>query len=135
MRAPAETVVETAWRALRVAAAVFMLGFMIGDLFFPQYFCEEYVVYETDGAAVMAAMSRTTSLVEPSSVTTRSDEETMTPQLGPVESGGDFCLHIVPPQLFSVADSTLKPLPPCAELALIPPSVDPKNLYHPPRSL
>ncbi len=132
-----EAVIEIAWRTLRVAAAVFMLGFMVGDLFFPQYFCEEYIVYPSGGLVTVAsAASPAPDTVDASGAASASGDQVGAARLSPTEPGaGDYCLHIIHRPVFSAAAAELKRPPADTARALIPPSVDPNSLYHPPRSL
>jgi hypothetical protein len=135
MKEVADTALGIARNAVRVAAAIFLLAFMVGDLFFPQYFCEEYVVYATDKATIRASLSEASAPASFPTATSATNEETLTPQLGPIEFDGDYCLHILHRSLFSVAETTSKRQPPGASPAPVPPSVEPNSLYHPPRSL
>lgn len=131
----ADTLLEIALRGLRVAAAVFMLVFMAGDLAFPQHFCEELVIYSTDGSRMAVAGSGALTQARLSVATYQSDVEFRTADIDPLGIDGDMCLHLLNPRVFAVAEPELKRDPARLATTYLAPSPDPTGLYHPPRSL
>jgi hypothetical protein len=116
---------------IRLAAAIYLLSFMCGDLAFPRYFCEEYFVDESDDIAV----TTTVTPYRADDGDRSSPDRTAIAQIAAGDPGGDYCLHIVhrPVYVVVVSDVVDAQSVPCAALA--PSLTDLAALDHPPRAL
>jgi len=122
--------------AIRIAAAVYLLGFMCGDLVFPQYFCEEYFVYASCGGTDVRADSSALPDTATSAVKPPSGAHMDAARLGPANPRSeDFCLHIIHPPVFAPAEDGPTWLPTDGPRTQFPPDTDLTTPYRPPRLL
>ena len=122
--------------AVRAAAAVFLLCFMIGDLAFPQYFCEEYVVYSSTAAGVAQGASGTSaSVARERQAGASASAGTLSSRASAQDlSSEDFCLHIVHRPVFLLASGDDRGQQHAAPGRFLPVLPSLKGLYHPPRT-